>query len=55
MVQPTALHVPKTSFAVPLNSFAKLFERICRTTLKNCAWDTPPISAVPADPQNDGV
>merc|ERR1719507_1939695 len=28
-VQPTAKHVPKTSFTVPLNSFAKLLVRIC--------------------------
>merc|ERR1719440_1330363 len=34
-VQPTALHVPRTSFTVPQNSFAWLFGRICRQTLKN--------------------
>merc|ERR1740138_364075 len=42
-VQPTALQVPSTSFTVPLNSFAKLFERICLTTLKSCSFVRLPL------------
>merc|ERR1719198_2825718 len=42
-LQPTALQVPNTSLQVPLNSLARLFDRIWRTMLKNWALDKLPL------------
>merc|ERR1719356_651256 len=37
-VQPTALHVPRTSLTVPLNSLARLLGRICLTMSNSCCF-----------------
>merc|ERR1719314_18306 len=42
-VQPTALHVPRTSLTVPLNSLAKLLLRICLATLKMISLERLPL------------
>merc|ERR1719215_1391916 len=42
-VQPTALHVPRTSFTVPLNSLARLLGLICLTMSKSCCFVKLPL------------
>ena len=41
-VQPTAKQVPKISLAVPLNSFARLFLRICRQMSRKTFLENEP-------------
>merc|ERR1719263_967932 len=45
-LQPTALQVPRTSFTVPLNSFAKLLLRIWRAMLKIVSLDRLPLCLI---------
>merc|ERR1719331_2241097 len=42
-VQPTALQLPRISLTVPLNSFARLFGRICRAIVKMVSFDKLPL------------
>merc|ERR1719247_547922 len=43
---PTALQVPRTSLTVPLNSLAKLLERIWRATLKMISFERLPLCLI---------